>query len=89
MATDFDKIERNQEVIEIIKMLAETSKVFLKFSSTINDEDVEEQLNEVRDALDSCISNMSAIENYIYTSDVLNFAAGVTTSTIEQLRAKR
>ena len=89
MATEFDKIERNPEVINIIKMLAETSKIFKKFASTINDEDVEELLNEVKDALDSCISNMSTIENSIYTADVLNYTEGLTISAIDQMMAGR
>ena len=86
MATISKNIERNQEVIEIIMMMAETAKAFNKFAKTINDEEVEEELKEVRDALDSCIANMSAIENMLYTSDVLNYTQGVSASTIDMWR---
>lgn len=81
------EIERNKEVVDIIMMMAETAKAFNKFAKSINDEDIEGELEVIKDALDSSISNMIAIENAIYTADVLNYTQGLAIPTIDQLRA--
>ena len=80
-------IERNKDLVEIMSMMAEVAKKFNDFVKDINDEDLEDSIVEIKDGMASCISNVSAMENYFYTSDLINYTVGETIPTIDMAKA--
>lgn len=80
-------IERNRDLIDIMVMMAEVTKKFNTFAAQINDEDLNDSLNDIKSEMESCISKISAMENYFYTSDLIYYTEGETISTIERAKA--
>lgn len=79
-------IERNPEVMEVLAMMAEVKKKFYTFSSQFNDEDIEDICHKVSSRMNECIIELTALDNYIYTNDVVNWTEGETKSTVEMAR---
>ena len=80
-------IERNPEVMEVLAVMAEVKKKFYTFASQFNDEDMEDICHKVSSRMNECIIELTALDNYIYTNDVVNWTEGETKSTVEMTRA--
>lgn len=80
-------IERNPEVMEVLAMMAEVKKKFYTFANQFNDEDMEEICHKVTSAMNECIVELTALDNYIFTNDVVNWTEGEETSTVDMAKA--
>lgn len=80
-------IERNPEVMEVLAMMADVKKKFYDFAKTFDDEDMEDLCFKVSSAMNECILELTALDNHIFTNDVVNWTEGETKSTVEMARA--
>lgn len=80
-------IERNPEVMEVLAMMAEVKKKFYEFTQTFNDEEMEEMCFKATSAMNTCICELTQLDSYIYTNDIVNWTEGETKSTVEMARA--
>ena len=80
-------IERNPEVMEVLAMMAEVKKKFYTFSTQFNDVDMEDICHKVSSKMNECLLELTALDNYIYTNDVVNWTEGEETSTVDMAKA--
>lgn len=80
-------IERNTEVTELITMMAEVSKKLKEFASTINDEDISEMCDKIKSVMNTGVIELVALDNYIYSNDVIGWTEGNTHSTIDMAQS--
>lgn len=80
-------IKRNPEVMEVLAMMAEVKKKFYTFSSQFNDVDMGNMCHKVSSVMNECIIELTALDNYIYTNDVVNWTEGEETSTVDMAKA--
>lgn len=75
-------IERNKELSEVMAMMAEVTKKFKTFAKDFNDEDIDEMCHKVSSAMNTAIVELTALDSYLYTTDVVNWTEGVDVSAI-------
>ena len=76
-------IERNKELSEMIAAMADVAKKFKSWGKDINDEDIYDMCHKIESCMNESIVELSALQNYIYTQDVVNWTEGNNYSTLE------
>ena len=86
MNTEIMNVGRDKDIAEVVGMIAKAKRKFHSFARGIHDEELEEMCQKVSSAMVTCITELTELDNYVYTLDVVNWAEGDTVSTIAKAR---
>lgn len=86
--TEYMNVSRDKSIAEVLKMVANAKKKFHEFDREIHDEELGELCFKVSSAMVNCITELTELENFLYTMDIVNWTEGDTKSTVEKARMR-